>query len=332
MQRNGRGVVVVTGGSAGLGRAIAREFARQGAHVAVIARERTRLEETRRELATHGVQSVAIEADVADAAQVEAAASRVEQELGPIDIWVNNAMVTMVAPVAQMKPDEFKRISDVTYLGTVWGTMAALRRMRPRNRGTIVQVGSALAYRSIPLQSAYCGAKHAVRGFTESVRTELLHDGSQVGISVVELPGVNTPQFGWCRTTMDKSPQPLGAVYQPEVIARAIAWAARCGRRETYATFASALAIWGDKIVPGLLDRYLSHAAWEGQQSPDPVAHDRPDNLFAPVPGPMAARGGFDGIARSHSASLWATQHRTGLLLGAAALLTLGWQAARARR
>lgn len=325
-------VVVVTGGTAGVGRAVAREFARTGANVAVLARETGRLEETRQELVGCGVKALAIQADVADAAQVEAAATRIEQELGPIDVWVNNAMVTVVAPVAEMQPNEFERVSDVTYLGTVWGTMAALKRMRPRNRGTIVQVGSALAYRSIPLQSAYCGAKHAIRGFTESVRTELLHERSEVHITLVELPAVNTPQFDWCRTTLERSPQPVGRVYQPEVIAQAIVWAAQSGRRETYPTLSSALPIWTDKLAPGLLDRYLARAAYGGQQSSQTVGPERPDNLFTPVTLRVGARGRFDAIARSHSTSLWVNRNRTGLLLGAVILVALGWRTGVKRR
>lgn len=325
-------VVVVTGGSAGVGRAVACEFARCGAKVAVLARESDRLEETRQELAALGVQALAIAADVADAAQVDAAAERVEQELGPIAIWVNNAMVTVVAPVADMQVSDFQRVSDVTYLGTVWGTMAALKRMRPRNRGTIVQVGSALAYRAIPLQSAYCAAKHAIRGFTESLRTELLHDGSKVQVTLVELPGVNTPQFDWCKTTLANSPQPVGRVYQPEVIARAIVWAAQSGRREIYPTLSAAMAIWGDKLAPGLLDRYLSHAAWEGQESSQPVRPNRGDNLFTPGKLPAGARGRFDAIARSRSTSLWLNRNRTLLLLGALALIGLGWKGRGGRR
>lgn len=317
-------VVAVTGGTAGVGRAVVREFARAGARVAVLAREPGRLQETSDELTAIGVQCLAIQADVADAAQVEAAADRIERELGPIDVWVNNAMVTVVAPLAQMEPGEYQRVTEVTYLGTVWGTMAALKRMRPRNRGTIVQVGSALAYRSIPLQSAYCGAKHAVRGFSESLRTELLHDGSRVEVTLVELPAVNTPQFDWCRTALDRSPQPVGKVYQPEVIARAIVWAAQSGRRETYPTLSSAIAIWGDQWAPGLLDRYLAHAAYEGQQSSEPVRADRPDNLFTPAEARVAARGRLDDIARPHSLSLWANMNRAPLLLGAVVLLALG--------
>jgi NAD(P)-dependent dehydrogenase (short-subunit alcohol dehydrogenase family) len=320
-------VVVVTGGTAGVGRAVAREFARAGARVAVLARDSARLEATRDELLRCGVAALALQADVADADAVEAAAARIEQELGPIAVWVNNAMVTVVAPFADLEPAEFRRVTEVTYLGTVWGSLAALKRMRPRNRGTIVQVGSALAYRSIPLQSAYCGAKHAVRGFTESLRTELLHEGSQVRVTIVELPAVNTPQFDWCRTKLGRRPRPLGKVYQPEVMAHAIVGAAQSGRRELYPTWSSTIAIWGDKVAPGLLDRYLADAAWEGQQSGEPVAAGRVDNLFAPAPLPAAARGRFDANARARSTSLWANMHRGALLLGALGLLAIGWGA-----
>jgi hypothetical protein len=222
-------------------------------------------------------------------------------------------------------------VTEVTYLGTVWGTMAASRRMRQRNRGVILQVGSALAYRSIPLQSPYCGAKHAIRGFTQSVRTELLNERSQVRVTMIELPGVNTPQFEWCKTTLPGQPQPIGTVYQPEVAAKAIVWAAQHRRREVYVTVASALAIWGGKLVPGLLDRYLARTGVDGQQSPEPVGADRASNLWQPVPGDYAARGRFGQRARGGSASLWVTMHKPLVLALAAALTAIG-MSARVRR
>lgn len=320
-------VVVITGGTAGVGRAVARQFAQAGMRVAVLARDPERLEATRRELEEAGAQALAIATDVADAAQVESAANRIERELGPIGIWVNNAMATVVAPFSEMAPEDFRRVSEVTYLGTVWGTLAALKRMRPRNRGTIVQVGSALAYRSIPLQSAYCGAKHAARGFTESVRTELLYERSRVRVTSVELPAVNTPQFDWCSTTLPRKPRPLGTVYQPEVMARAIVWAAQAGRREIFPTLSSAFAIWGDKLFPGLLDRYVARKAVAGQQSTELITGPRPDNLWQPVAGDFAARGRFDEIAKTRSASLWLNMNRGPLLLGALAMLVVGWRA-----
>lgn len=324
-------VVVVTGASAGVGRAVALEFGRMGARLGLLARDEARLSSLQEELAAMGVQAITVPTDVADASQVEAAAERVERELGPIDVWVNNAMVTIVAPVDDIAPEDYRRVSDVTYHGTVWGTMAAVKRMRARDRGTIVQVGSALAYRSIPLQAAYCGAKHAVRGFTESMRTELIHDNSSVRICIVELPAVNTPQFDWCQTTMPRQPMPVGTVYQPEVVARAIVWAASGRRREIAPTLSAALAIWGDKWIPGLLDHYLSDKAWDGQQDDEPVGLQRPTNLWQSVPGERGARGRFDAKARSTSLSWWANQNR-GWLAAVALGSCLLWQLGRGKR
>jgi len=327
MQAGANPVVVITGATAGIGRATARLFAQQGAAVALLARDLARLEATRLELQQLGNRVIAIPTDVADEAQVEAAAERTERELGPIDIWVNNAMATLLAPISDVDAADFRRVNEVTYLGTVWGTMAALRRMRARDRGTIVQVGSVLAYRSIPLQSPYCGAKHAVRGFTESVRTELLHERSHVHITVVEMPGVNTPQFEWCKTTLRSHPQPMGTVYQPEVAARAIVWAATQRRREVYATFAVGLAIWADKLFPGLLDRYMARAGVEGQQSLMPIPADRPSNLWQAVPGAYEARGRFSDRAKARSVSLWLNMHRRWVAVAATVvLLGVAWK------
>lgn len=313
-------VVVITGASAGIGRATARLFAERGAHVALLARDEHRLEAARKEIEQFGGRAISIPVDVSDHAQMDAAAERVEQELGPIDIWVNNAMTTVFSPVEDIDPEDFRRVTDVTYHGYVWGTMAALKRMRPRSRGTIVQVGSALAYRSIPLQSAYCGAKHAIRGFTESVRTELLHEKNKVHVTMVEMPAVNTPQFEWCATTLKERPRPMGKVFQPEVAARAIVWAAHAGRREICVGMPSQLAVWGDKIAPGLLDRYLAKTAVSGQKSGEPLPEARPANLWKPVPGDYAAHGRFDDEARKHSAWLWVTMNRNWLVAGGAAL------------
>ena len=294
-------VVVVTGASAGVGRAVVTEFARQGAHIGLIARGRERLEATKREVEELGGKALALPTDVADAQQVEAAAERVEQELGPIEIWVNDAMATIFAPFLEITADEFKRATEVTYLGQVYGTMAALKRMHPRNRGCIIQVGSALAFRSIPLQSPYCGAKHAIVGFTDSIRSELIHDGSAVHITAVMLPAMNTPQFSWCRTRLSHHPQPVPPIFQPEVAARAIVWAASHKRREVYVGWPTVEAIYAQEIAPSFADHYLAKHCFDGQQTSEPVSPDRPDNLFEPVPGQYSAHGIFDDRARSSS-------------------------------
>lgn len=294
-------VVVVTGATAGVGRSVVKEFARQGARIGLIARGRDRLEATEREVAELGGKALALPTDVADAQQVEQAAEQVEQEFGPIDIWVNNAMTTIFAPFLEIKPDEFKRATEVTYLGQVYGTLAALKRMHARNRGTIVQVGSALAYRSIPLQSPYCGAKHAVIGFTDSIRSELIHDKSAVHITAVMLPAMNTPQFSWCRTRLPRHPQPVPPIFEPEVAARAIVWAAKHKKREVYVGFPTVKAIYGNELAPSFADRYLANNAFSGQQTSQPVSPDRPDNLFEPVDGDYGAHGVFADRAKSCS-------------------------------
>lgn len=294
-------VVVVTGATAGVGRAVVTEFASQGAHIGLIARGLQRLEATRREVEELGGKAVILQADVADAQQVEAAAEKAEQELGPIDIWVNDAMTTIFAPFLQITPEEFKRATEVTYLGQVYGTMAALKRMHARNRGTIVQVGSALAFRSIPLQSPYCGAKHAIVGFTDSIRSELIHDKSAVHITAVMLPAMNTPQFSWCRTRLPRHPQPVPPIFQPEVAARAIVWAASHKRREVYVGFPTVKAIYGNQLAPAFADRFLAENAISGQQTSVPVKPDRPDNMFEPVDGNYSAHGIFDDRAKSFS-------------------------------
>ncbi len=294
-------VVVVTGASAGVGRAIVAEFARQGAHLGLIARNKERLEAAKQEVEEAGSRALVVPADVANAREVEDAAERVEQELGPIDIWVNNAMTTIFAPFTDITPEEFERATQVTYLGQVYGTMAALKRMKPRNRGSIVQIGSALAYRSIPLQSAYCGAKHAVIGFTDSIRSELIHDGSKVHITVVQLPAMNTPQFSWCRTRLPRHPQPVPPIFQPEVAARAVVWAATHKKRGIYVGWPTVKAIYGQEIAPSFADRYLAEHAYDAQQTSEPISPGRPDNLFQPVPGNYAAHGVFGKRARSFS-------------------------------
>ena len=319
---NGREVVVVTGASAGVGRATAREFGRHGAKVALLARGEDGLEGARKEIEAAGGEALPIPTDVSDPDQVEAAAERVERELGPIDVWVNDAIAVIFSPFKEIEPEDFKRSTEVCYLGTVYGTKAALKTMLPRERGTIVQVGSALSYRAIPLQSAYCGAKHAIRGFTDSVRTELLHDGSNVHITMVQLPAINTPQFNVSKTALPKHPQPVPPIYQPEVPARAIYWAAHQRRREVRVGLSSTIVIAGNKLLPGLGDWYLAKTGYDSQQTDKPVDPDRPDNLYDPVPGDHGAHGNFDEHSHEESPQLWATEHLGLLALaGGAGLL-----------
>ena len=318
-----RPVVVITGGSAGVGRAAARAFAHKGTHVALLARGEERLAATRSEVEGAGVRCLAVPVDVADAAAVESAAGRVEEELGPIHVWVNNAMTSVFSPVAELQADEVRRVAEVNYLGSVNGILAALPRMRQRDRGTIIQVGSALAYRAIPLQAAYCASKFAIRGFVDSLRCELLHDNSGVRLTQVHLPALNTPQFGWVRSRLPFHPQPVPPIYQPEVAARAIVWAADHPRREYWVGYPTAMTILANALAPGLLDRYLARTNFEAQQTDIPVDGDRPDNLEAPVPGTQAAHGIFDGQAKDRSLQSRLSMHRrvvAGAASGAAVL------------
>ncbi len=317
-------VVVITGAAAGLGRAIVRAFAMRGAHIGLLARSEQALEAARLEVEQAGGRALVLPTDVADAAQVEAAAEQVEEKFGPIDIWVNDAMVTVFSFFKDIEPDEFKRATEVTYLGTVYGTRSALKRMLPRNHGKIVQVGSALAYRSVPLQSAYCGAKFAIRGFTDAVRTELIHMDSDVHITMVQMPALNTPQFSWCRTKLAKTPRPISPVYQPEVGAEAVYWAAHHRRRELYVGISSAAIITANKFLAGPLDYYMAHSTVSGQQTDQPVEAGRPDNLFAPVDGNFAAHGTFSLEAKSSSPQLKASMFRSWLLAGFLALGAAG--------
>ena len=309
-------VVVVTGASAGIGRAVAIECGRRGDRVALLARGAEGLAGASRDVLAAGGEALALPTDVADPEAVDSAATAAEEELGPIDVWVNDAMATVFSPFAEIEPDEFRRSTEVTYLGAVWGTRAALRRMVPRDRGTIVQVGSALAFRGIPLQAPYCGAKHALKGFTEAVRTELLHDESGVRITMVQLPALNTPQFEVGRTKLPRHPQPVPPIYQPEVAARSIVWASERAPRQHYVGWSVWKTIWGNRLAPWFADRYLARTGYDAQQTDEPVAPDRPDNLFTPVAGDHGAHGSFDSGARSHSTVAWIGRHRR-LLAGA---------------
>ncbi|HEY3665995.1 MAG TPA: SDR family oxidoreductase [Polyangiaceae bacterium] len=323
-------IVVVTGGSAGLGRATAVAFARRGAHIAILARDADRLQEAQTEIAQYGGRVLALSLDVADAEAVEEAADEIEEKLGLIDIWVNNAMTTVFAQVEQIEPAEFKRVTEVTYLGFVYGTMAALKRMRRRDRGVIVQVGSALAYRSIPLQSAYCGAKHAVHGFTDSLRCELIHQRSRIHVTMVQMPALNTPQFDWCLSRMPRQSQPVPPIFQPEVGAEAVVWAATHRRRELYVAWPALKTILGNKLFPGWGDRMAARQAWDGQMTKELKTSSSPANLFIPVRGKQGSHGRFDARARAHSPEVWFSKHRAWLVplsliafgVGAAAYLT----------
>ena len=321
-------VIVVTGASAGVGRATAVAFGRRGARIGLLARGRERLESACQDVVAAGGEAVIVPTDVSDPDQVERAATSVEEALGPIDVWVNNAMATIFGPLLKITPDEYKRATEVTYLGYVWGTMAALRRMVPRDRGMVVQVGSALAYRGIPLQSPYCGAKHAIQGFSDSLRCELLHEGSRVHVTMVQLPALNTPQFDWGRNKMPRKPQPVPPIYQPEVAADAIVWATEVRRREVYVGGSTVVTVLGDKVAAGLGDVYLGRTGYDAQQTDDPADADQDDNLFDAVPGDPGARGRFDAEAIERSIQLSATKHRRLLLLGS----LLGARLLRGRR
>lgn len=318
-------VVVITGASAGVGRATARAFARHGAHIGLIARGKDGLGGARADVESLGGKAIALPCDVSRADQVEAAAAQVEQEFGPIDIWVNNAMVSVFSPVKEMNAEEFHRVTEVTYLGVVYGTLSALRRMLPRDRGCIIQVGSALAERSIPLQAAYCGAKHAIQGFTDSLRCELLHDQSGVRVTMVHMPALNTPQFSWVKSRLPRKPQPVPPIYQPEVAAEAILYAANHHRREMEVGLPTVFAMEGNKIAPALMDAYLARTNYDAQQTDELTESNRRDNLWAPVPGDHGAHGTFDDRAYNFSPQLWANTHRRWLAVaGATGLVGVG--------
>ncbi|MFL6528516.1 MAG: SDR family oxidoreductase [Chthoniobacterales bacterium] len=323
--RNGKQseVVVVTGASAGLGRAIAHAFAREGARIGLLARGRAGLEGAKREIEQLGGEALIVPTDVADAAAVEAAAAQVEDKFGPIDIWVNNAMCSVFSPVKQMQPDEYKRVTEVTYLGFVYGSLAALKRMLPRDRGVIVQVGSALAYRGIPLQSAYCAAKHAIQGFCDSLRCELLHDKSNVRVVMVQMPAMNTPQFDWVKSRLPRKAQPVPPIFQPEVAADAVVYAAHSNRREVYVGGPTVEAVVGNKIAPAFADWYLSRNCFDAQQTDEPENPSRADNLYEPVDADRdhGTHGRFDSRSSDFSVQVWANKNRNWLALGAVGLL-----------
>ncbi|MBU5635226.1 SDR family oxidoreductase [Geomonas sp. Red69] len=306
-------VVVITGASAGLGRATARAFAREGAHIGLFARNRERLEAAREEVERLGGKALVLVGDVADARRVEEAADEVEREFGPIDVWVNNAMTSVFSSFKEMTAEEFRRVTEVTYLGAVHGTMAALKRMLPRNRGMVIQVGSALSDRSIPLQSAYCGAKHGMRGFTDSIRCELIHEKSRVHLTMVQLPAMNTPQFDWVESRLPNRPQPVPPIYQPEVAADTIVWASHRRRREIYVGLPTLKAMWGNKVARGLLDLYLGLTGYKSQQTDEPERPDRAANLWESVPGPYGAHGRFDARSKGFSTQVWLSQRKWGL-------------------
>lgn len=302
--------VVVTGASGGVGRATAIAFARDGAQVALLARGQPGLDAAVREIEAIGGRAMAIALDVADADAVEAAAENIEARLGPIDVWVNAAMVTIFSPVSALTPAEVKRATEVTYLGTVHGTMAALKRMRERDRGVIVQVGSALSYRAIPLQAVYCGAKFAIRGFTDALRVELMHERSALHLTMVQLSAFNTPQFDWARSHMPRRAQPVPPIFQPELAARGIVWAAKHRRREVCVGWPAVKAIWGNKFAPWFADRLLAKKGYDGQMTSERQPADAPDNLYQAVTDKARTHGRFDARARSRSWQLWWTTHR----------------------
>ncbi|MBS1525791.1 MAG: SDR family oxidoreductase [Bacteroidetes bacterium] len=316
-------VVVITGASAGLGRSLAREFAKHGATLALIARGLDGLNAAVDEARQAVCRAQAYPADVADYEQVEAAANAIESELGPIDIWVNNAMVSVFGPLKEMESKDFRRVTDVTYLGQVYGTQAALKRMLPRNKGTIILTGSALAYRGIPLQSAYCGAKHGIHGFFESLRAELSHDKSGVNLSMVQLPAMNTTQFGFVKSYLPNKPKPMGRIYEPEVAAKAIVEVAKDPQREAFVGYPTVETIIGNKLAPGYLDKYLGKTGYKGQQTDEPADPNRKNNLYEPIPGDHGAHGEFGAQAWNFSPQFWAASHKT-VTWGAVALAGFG--------
>ncbi len=319
-------VVVVTGASAGVGRAAAQAFADEGAAIGLLARGVEGLEAARADVEARGGRGLALPTDVSDSHAVEHAATLVEDHFGPIDVWVNVAMVSVFSPVHQLEADEVRRVSEVTYLGSVNGILAALRRMRARDRGSIVQVGSALAYRAIPLQASYCGAKFAIRGFVDSLRCELAHEHSNVRVTTVHLPGLNTPQFSWVRTRLERHPRPVAPVYRPEVAARAVVWASEHRRREVFVGGSTVATVLANKVAPGIVDQYLARTSVDAQQMDEAVPADRPGNLLAPVDGHHHTHGIFDDEAHGRSVQLEITMRRPMAAAAAAGLTALAWR------
>jgi NAD(P)-dependent dehydrogenase (short-subunit alcohol dehydrogenase family) len=327
-----REVVAITGASGGVGRAVVREFAKTGARIGLMARGRDGLEGARRDVEKLGGEAIVLPLDVADADSVDRAATQIEETFGPLGIWINDAMVSVFSPVSKMTADDYRRVTEVTYLGVVHGTLAALRRMTPRDRGSIVQVGSALAYRGIPLQSAYCAAKHAVQGFTESLRCELIHDRSNVKVSMVQLPAVNTPQFDWSKSRMPRRAQPVPPIYQPEVPARAIHHAARHYRREWNVGLMTDVVVMGNAVAPGFGDWYLAKTGFDSQMAAEPEDPNRPNNLYEPLAGDHGAHGRFDACSASRSEQWWITKNRGWLACAGVAGIAAGlWARSRSR-
>lgn len=324
MDKNLRGkTVVITGASAGLGRAMVREFAQNGANIGLIARGIDGLNAAKDEVEAFGSKALVVPTDVANADAVEAAADAIEKHFGKIDVWINNAMVSVFGPLKNLTAKDFRRVTDVTYHGQVYGTMAALKRMLPRNEGNIILIGSALAYRGIPLQSAYCGAKHAIHGLFESLRSELIKDKSNVALSMIQLPAMNTTQFGFVKSYLPNEPKPMGKIYEPELVAKAVVEIARNPQREVYIGYSTVKTIIGNKILPGYLDNYLAKTGYDGQQTNEPVLPNRKNNLYKPLSGDHGARGNFDTEATNISVETWMATHRKATL-GMVAMITAG--------
>jgi short-subunit dehydrogenase len=318
--------VVITGASAGLGRAMVREFAKHGANIGLLARGEDGLRAAKKEAEKLGGNALAITTDVANANDVEEAASQIESYFGGIDVWINNAMVSVFGPFSKIEAKDYERVTDVTYHGQVYGTQSALKRMLPKNKGTIILIGSALAYRGIPLQSAYCGAKHAIHGFFESLRSELIHEKSNVKLSMVQMPAMNTTQFSWVKSYLKNEPKPMGRIFEPEVAAKAVVKVVKDHQRELYVGYPTVQTILGNKILPGYLDKYLADTGFEGQQTDEPVSPYRQNNLYYPVPGDHGARGSFAADSWNHGPETWMATHKKttiGVLAGLAAGISL---------